>query len=506
MIRIKPQILHPLLFGIYPALTLLAFNIEGMQASAALRSLVLSLIGSAMLLLLCRLAVRDWHKAALTATLIITLFFSYGHVYNFLENVSLFGIQIGRHRFLAPAWIGLCLIGFWWITRKAPDLRATTRALNIIAGMLLVFPLGRIGLFGMRSLESASASAAAKDNFALLQLPEGKTAPDIYYIILDGYSRDDILRKFYQLDNSDFLKDLEQMGFYVARCAQSNYAQTELSLAASLNSNYLEQLDKRYSSGNTSRVGLPDLIRHSATRQALEQIGYKIYAFETGYEPTEIKDADQFLSPKAVQGINNFESLLIRTTAGRVLAEGVTALNLKPDWEARDQAHRRRILYTLEKLQDLPGEGGPKFVFAHIVSPHWPHVFGPNGEAVHEHQDSASGYRNQTIFINKQILPVLAAIVSNSPTPPIILLQADHGSVIESAVRRMSILNAYYLPNGGDQILYESISPVNSFRVIFDYYFGGKEKRLEDASYYSTYDKPFDYRQIPNSRPGCPQN
>jgi hypothetical protein len=485
---------------------LLAFNIEGTQASAALRSLALSIAGSAVLLLLCKLVIRDWNKAALLTTLIIVLFFSYGHIYNFLENIRLFGIQIGRHRFLAPVWIGLLLIGFWWITGKVEDLRPATRALNIIAGILLVFPLGQIGLFGMRSLESASASAAAKNAFALLQLPEGKTAPDIYYIILDGYARDDILRKFYQLDNTDFLRDLEQMGFYVARCAQSNYAQTELSLASSLNSDYLERLDERYSPGNTSRVGLPDLIRHSATRQALEQLGYKIYAFETGYEPTEIKDADQFLSPKAVQGVNDFESLFIRTTAGRVLAEGVAALNLKPDWEARDQAHRRRVLYTLEKLRDLPGEGGPKFVFAHIVSPHWPHVFGPNGEAVHEHQDSASGYRNQVVFINKQILPVLAEIIFNSPTPPIILLQADHGSVIESAVRRMSILNAYYLPNGGDQTLYESISPVNSFRVIFDYYFGGKEKRLEDASYYSTYDKPFDYRQIPNARAGCSQN
>lgn len=485
---------------------LLAFNIEGMQANAALRSLLLSLAGTTVLLLLGRLLLRDWHKAALVASLIIALFFSYGHVYNFLESISPFGIQIGRHRFLAPLWLGLFLVGFWRITNKAGDLRPITRRLNVIAGIILLFPLGQIGLFAIRSLESASASAAAKSNFSQLQLPDGKIAPDIYYIILDGYARDDILQKFYQVDNTDFLRELEQMGFFVARCAQSNYAQTELSLASSLNSNYLEQLDERYSTGNTSRVGLPDFIQHSAARRELEQLGYKIYAFETGYEPTEIKDADQFLSPKSVQGTNDFENLLIRTTAGRVLAEGVASLNIRPDWEARDQAHRKRVLYTLEKLPDLPAEGGPKFVFAHIVSPHWPHVFGPNGEPVHEHQDSATGYRNQVIFISKQILPVLTSIISNSPTPPIIVLQADHGSVIESPVRRMGILNAYYLPDGGKQILYESISPVNSFRVIFDYYFGGAAKRLEDTSYYSTYDKPFDYMQIPNTRPGCAQN
>ncbi|MCK4897589.1 MAG: sulfatase-like hydrolase/transferase, partial [Anaerolineales bacterium] len=339
---------------------------------------------------------------------------------------------------------------------------------------------------------------------ANLRLPDDKIVPDIYYIILDGYARDDILHKFYQLDNSDFLDDLNQLGFYIAYCSQSNYAQTQLSLASSLNSNYLENLNERYNSGNTSRLGLPELIKHSSVRQALQNLGYKTIAFDSGYDATRFEDADQYYSPRIVQDINDFEDLFIRTTFARVLAEGISFLNLPPDWEARDQAHRERILYTLEKLKEIPDEAGPKFVFAHIISPHWPHVFGPNGEPVHEHPDSVSGYTNQVIFISDQIQSVLTEIIENSEIPPIIILQGDHGSVIESPQRRMSILNAYFLPDNGDQLLYEEISPVNTFRLIFNYYFGDEAPLLEDISKFSSYEDPYNYQNIQNQRPGCP--
>jgi hypothetical protein len=210
-----------------------------------------------------------------------------------------------------------------------------------------------------------------------------------------------------------------------------------------------------------------------------------------------------YLSSHANQAINDFENLLIRTTAARVLAEGIAFLNLPPDWEARDRIHREQILYTLDELRQMPEVPGPKFVFAHLVIPHWPHVFGPNGESVHDQPDSATGYRNQVIFINKQIIPILENILSKSSTPPVIIIQGDHGSIIESPERRMSILNAYYLPAGGESALYENISPVNSFRVVLNEIFGDNAPLLDDKSYYSIYADPYNYQIIPETRPGC---
>ncbi len=37
---------------------------------------------------------------------------------------------------------------------------------------------------------------------------------DIYFIVLDGYGRSDVLKEFYEYDNSDFLRGLKEKGFY----------------------------------------------------------------------------------------------------------------------------------------------------------------------------------------------------------------------------------------------------------------------------------------------------
>jgi hypothetical protein len=503
---LKNKILHPFLLAAYPVLALLGANIEEVQIISALRSLIISVFGAILLIPLLKYLMKDWQKAAAGCSLILALFFSYGHVYNFLESTSIIGITLGRHRLLLPVWLILLSTGMWWIIRKSKDLRPINQTLNLIAFTLMVFPLFQIGQFEIRTLQTSSAETAKASQPSQLHLPDKKAAPDIYYIILDGYTRDDILKKFYQLDNTPFLEHLTQIGFYVANCSQSNYAQTQLSLASSLNFNYLDALDPRYKAGNTSRVGLSELIHHSAVRQALESLGYQTVAFETGFDATQLDDADLYLSSHRAQGINDFENLLIRTTGARVLAEGIAFLNLPPDWEARDRIHREQILYTLDELRRMPEVTGPKFVFAHIVIPHWPHVFGPNGESVHEKPDSATGYKNQVIFINKQITPILENIINNSPTPPVIILQGDHGSIIESPERRMRILNAYYLPDGGEAALYESISPVNSFRVILDEYFGDQAPLLEDKSFYSIYADPYNYQMISDTRSGCRNN
>jgi hypothetical protein len=67
----------------------------------------------------------------------------------------------------------------------------------------------------------------------------------------------------------------------------------------------------------------------------------------------------------------------------------------------------------------------------------------------------------------------------------------------------MDIFNAYYFPDGGAGDLYPTITPVNSFRLMFNGYFGGEYPLLPDGAYYSIYDDPFDYRFVPNDAPGC---
>jgi hypothetical protein len=155
---------------------------------------------------------------------------------------------------------------------------------------------------------------------------------------------------------------------------------------------------------------------------------------------------------------------------------------------------------------------GPKFVFAHIVSPHRPYVFHPETESsraarsrLPEFEVSRAdgyilGYRDQVLYLNDRMIPILRDLIEESAAPPVILLMGDHGADEALADERMANLLAVYLPGGAPASLPDSSTPVNAFRFAMSDVFGLDLPRLEDRSYYSTYDAPFDLVPIAN---GC---
>lgn len=511
MTRINSVPWHPFLFAIFPVISLLAHNFAEVQVIDILRALFVVALFSAVLLFMLNFRIHDWHKTAIIVTLILILFFSYGHVYNYLKQINL--LAIGRHRLLAPLWLLIFLSVTWWVINTRRDLRIFTRVLNIIVLVALITPMIQIYAFHREDTQSLLIGNSKPD--IQLHVNNGESLPDIYYIILDAYTRDDALQKIIAYDNTPFLDELTEIGFYIAYCSQSNYAQTRLSLATSLNSSYIEDLDSKFSGQATSRAGMSRFIKYSSTRQLLEDLGYTTIAYETGFKWTEIGDADIYLAPSSISGnildiaggINKFESMLISTSGGRFVFD---IANLLPNYlqqklDYPNQIHRERVLFVLDSLEKIPSISGPKFVFAHIVSPHPPYVFGPNGEVVDHVDDRMDGYRDQIIYLNSRLIPLLKKIIMNSEIPPIIVIQGDHGAIYTVKEERMAIFNAYYLPSGGDRNLYEHITPVNTFRMIFNHYFESDLDILDDISYYSEYDKPYTYTIIEDSRAECRQ-
>lgn len=512
--------LHPLLFSVYPVMALLAWNIGQITAAAAFRVLPVTIAFAVVLLLILRGLLRDWQRAALGSTLVILLFFSYGHVYGFLERVRIFGLALGRHRILLPLWIVILVIGMWAVVKERRELSNATAFLNLIAIIAIVFPSTQLVSFNLRSISTARAeSSYVSPDLAGLHYTPGQTPPDVYYIILDGYPREDVLKIDINLDNSGFINKLEELGFYVAHCSQSNYAITELSLTSSLNFTYFDLASMGISKDSVDRTPLRPLLHYNKVRQAFHQMGYTTVAFETGVNWTELEDVDVYVSRRSTlmsgakaQGVDNFEGMFIDTTMGLVLDDAQSVLPgfLKIDTQSfSNEQHRERVLYVLDKLPEIASSvPSPKFVFAHVVAPHPPYVFGPNGEEVVYPKPMPDDIykvanRDQIIYLNKRVEVILEEIIKKSPTPPIIIVQADHSHKNASPKHRMAILNAYYLPGGGTAKLYQTISPVNTFRVIFDTYFGGHFGLLENQSYYGTYETPFKLQNIPYDWADC---
>jgi len=101
--------------------------------------------------------------------------------------------------------------------------------------------------------------------------------------------------------------------------------------------------------------------------------------------------------------------------------------------------------------------------------------------------------------LTKILKVTIENLLENSDNLPIIIIQSDTGPSIISAdtinelqqVGRMSIFNAYYFPNEKYDRLYDDITPVNSFRIVFDSHFQTNYGIVEDKIFFSTYEKPY---------------
>jgi len=309
----------------------------------------------------------------------------------------------------------------------------------------------------------------------------------------------------YDYDNTEFLNALKERGFYVGACSQSNYVRTEISLASSLNMMYLQELDNEFKPESTARRTLWNSLKHSAVRYNFEGMGYKTVNFATGFAWNELDDADIFVAPPPfTSGLSEFEGLFLRTTFARYAQDFGW---VDPD-AVMGQAFRDRFNNIFNNMDDIANMPEPTFAYVHVISPHPPFVFDPEGNPTYPpdfwneqreypYDMYMKGYTNQLTYLNQKTLDAIDTLLAESDTPPIIILQGDHGPWMQPKDRRMWILNAYYLPEHNDE-LYSTITPVNTFRLVFNAYFGGNYDMLEDVSYFSPVPKLYDFSEIPN--------
>jgi hypothetical protein len=499
---LKRTPVYVLLFAVYPSLALLSENIREVEASVVLRPAAASILLVTAAYLAFRLILRDTCRAALAATLFTVLFFSYGHVYQALEPHAVLGVSIGRHRYLLPIYLCLFCAGLWWLTRRLKSSGSITQALNVASIAALAMPVLSIGAFQLSLTRSTQAAIDLTSSVQALSRTPETPLPDVYYIILDTYSRQDIIERWYGYDNEPFLDDLRHMGFVVAECSRSNYGATQTSLASSLNLAYLPEIAGRLSKPELGKDDYSSLIKQSTVRSSLSRLGYRTVAFETGFEWTRVTDADYYLGPGRdaldLQRLGEYEALFVKTTAILALTDARQKyLNPYADLVNYPyQDHIERQLLILDQLPEVASIPEPTFTFAHVLIPHPPHVFAPDGSIEPDpgfyrgrlgggisDEYSRIGYVHEVQFVNRRVLGIVETILAESTTPPIIVIQGDTGvyrSGDDSGL--LSILNAYYLPDGGGEAIYPSITPVNTFRVIFDLYFGTSYGLLPDQS------------------------
>ena len=444
---------------------------------------------------------RSTIRASVGASLLFTLFFSYGHVYNLVSEKGVFGLSVGfvKLALFYALLFAITLVVMAKVTRLSGS---TVLFLNGIFAILVVANIVQIINFEVnrtKSRQQPSVDQASNvERFGV-----GEEVPDIYYIILDAYSRQDILQDLMGYDNTNFIEALQERGFYIANCANSNYDITVKSIMSSLNFAYL---DKEGNPIDENGELLPFTMANNRIRSILKDFGYLFVTSRGFSSENDINNPDIYLNVADDLDMKDdisqiqFTRMYLETTLSRIFFEyyymNPTRNDILPHWLLLADLNDKSVQYAsywhfqtryvLDNLELFPQKNGNFLIYAHINAPHGPYVFDQNGDFryVTDSGVNIPYYKDMVTYINNRIIEVIDVILAESSTPPIIILQGDHGAhEITTGIDKHKILNAYYLPGVNSSYISDSITPVNTFRLVLREYFDQDIDLIPDLLY-----------------------
>ena len=507
--------IYPVVFVLWYLVALYVGNWGEAQFEDVGRSLGMSVIGTALIWTALAVWFRDWTVGAFFSWVTVIFCLSYRFQY---ETLFEWFPQITH---LWASLIPFVLFGVvWYVISWFPTPASqVTIILNLVVGILLVLSMSQ----GVAQYWQMKILAEHDDRSAVLE-EESKGAgkqekvaalPNIYYIILDGYGRADVLQEMYGFNNGKFIEKLRQRGFFVAENSSANYPQTVLSLASSLNLHYLTHLQQAYGPRNQIREPLLKEITENRLMSFLQTHGYQTVAFSSGIAFTELRNAERYITVPGAY--NEWELLFLGQTPFPFLMQNLF------DYSLFD-SHKHRLEYMVEELPRVTISERPSFVFAHFVTPHPPFILGDQAPFQgkenlfsfrdgshyrHYYKKSSKQYQvrylEQLQALNVRIISMLDEILSDTSRPSVIVLQGDHGpgAYVDWEDRsktnlreRMSILNAIYVPSGSHLPLYDDMTPVNTFRIILQQYFQLPLPLLKDEAFFSLVQYPFDFSPV----------
>ncbi len=489
--RLDPSFpIHPLLAAAYPVVFLFAANAADQVTLQPLwLPLFVAVAGAAVAFGALWALLRDPWRAGLVVTVLVTLFFWYGHAWN------LTGTLIGSHVPLVIAWIVAAVAGVVVAVRAGEWRRPASTFLNLATAVLVVANALDIAAY---SLGGTAAAVTEPSGSSSIEGSGPDEPRDVYYLIFDRYASAPSLAEHYGYDNSPFLDALRERGFYVAEDAHANYIKTPLSLVSSLSMDYLdgEALQAEAASARDSGPIHRRLRGQLPVPAEMKQLGYRYVHIANWWEPTATNAiADVVYRYEAG---SEFSSALLRMSALGAIGAGTGA---QPFDRAVLYEHTLYEFRVLERLADDPAL---TFAFAHFLVPHPPYVFETDGSFVRDEpiatEDERAGYLRQLQYTNGRILGLIDRLLAVPPDErPIILLQADEGpfparydqgeaqfdwrrATTAELAEKFGILSAYHLPGVEPEAagLYPAITPVNSFRVVFNSYFDADLPLLPD--------------------------
>lgn len=436
--------------------------------------LLVYVVGAFVLYAVSWLILRNHTKAALASFVLMFIHFFFGSFHDALKQSF-----IAKYSMLLPLLLIVVVATFVWLKKRKTSLLKPTIYLNLLLVLLILIDGIRV-LFPLFERRPRT-------------IIEYATAPrDIYLVVLDEYAGQDALKELFGYDNSPFFDQLKHRGFHVVPHSRSNYNYTPFSMASILNMQYLQLKD-------TGRLK-PDVVQalrmiHNNEVVRLLQERNDIYNYSVFDMEGRPAPVDESFIPSKTRLITS-QTLLSRLY--RDLGYHLAAtFKIKAVIKSQDYRELRNnnLLYDLTWKQVAAPRKNPQFIYTHLMMPHYPYYFDRNGKAMdparilpEANNVNRQDYVEYLQYVNKKMLALIDHILKSSSQPPVIVLMSDHGfrhfrEPVDKKYHFMN-LNAVYLPGRRYDAFYDSLSNVNTFRIVFNEVFKTKFSLLKDSTTY----------------------
>jgi hypothetical protein len=510
---------HPVVFAL--AWVANAYVSASPSPFAAVRALLAVPAFAIGVIVLGRILLGSWLSAGFLATAIIA-------VTTIGREVTLAAAGVAAlawwEIFLVVSVLGalLAVAGYLirrWHLRRRLSVRLN-RGYNLLAAALLIVVLvsaiGR-GTLSIGDLQEGVAVPAAPDRSEAV-----RQGPDIYVILLDGYPRADVLQETFGFDNAAFLDELARRGFEVSQASHSNYLFTQLTLTSLFHASLLGDVEPLAGVLNGDTPAQPTarrVLNGNPVFEFLRNRGYTVVTYAIPYEDPALRKADVLVQ---LGGLNEFERQLIGTT---FVLDVLTML----DRETSAKNLRSQISESFAEIPVVAADRslGPRFLFAHVMAPHTPFVFGPGGAPVTSglpprfvdrigphnltREEFGRLLLGQIEYVNEEAIRAIDAITASSPTPPIVIVMSDHGprgegvdpaTATDDELRTaFGTLFAASTP-GFEDVFPDDVTPAQVMAYLLNVYFDAEMPIPASGTFASGGDAPFQLTEVrwPGSR------
>lgn len=249
---------------------------------------------------------------------------------------------------------------------------------------------------------------------------------NIYWIICDAYTSKEVLKTYYQFDNSSFYQELERLGFSTPDGSVPHYPTLK-----AINT-YLQPLE--WNPNACTSVCLHYTLQAAPLLKNLKHEGYTLHILEPRFP--FLQNLSEF-EPLAPYPKTNFLEFLYACSYRTKLVSTPLISTLNKRLFQRQENIWNRLCHFEPK-------DGKHFYYIHLDLPHAPFILNKEGSFHNDHAaqiwgenevgphayakaDYCAQYIEQIQGLNPKLLYYLEAIIAKDPSA-MILVQGDHGT------------------------------------------------------------------------------